>query len=328
MLNKLVDEMRYSGRFAWVSAKKTLGISPKSDKAHLCERIVRGIARGRIHPDSAFTAGIRPDGLGAVMIQRLSIQAAASDMGFAYYHKPFDFVGHQEMELEAWVRHCEAEFDLGHGLPQSAECELPYVEFLDYAVDERLWREPHLIGFREMFRYCNARPHLMDSLPWGARYRARARMHVRSAPDTCRVAVHVRRGDVSRAETTKRFTPNAAILRSIEGVVRELEACGLAHEVEIHSNGSPEELREFLDRGYRISDAPGAIESFRSLVTADVLVMAKSTFSYVAGLAASGVVVYEPQDYARVPRWVERNGDGTIVDEQLREALARLGPRG
>ncbi|WP_417767158.1 hypothetical protein [Stappia sp.] len=328
MLNKLVDEMRYSGRYAWVSAKNRIGISPKSDKAHLCERIVRAIARGRIHPDSAFTAGVRPDGLGAVMIQRLSIQAAAYDMGFAYYHKPFDFVGHQEMELEDWVRCCEAEFELGHGLPQAGECDLPYVEFLDYAVDERLWRQPHLIGFREMFRYCNARPHLMDGLPWGARYRARAGALVRSTPGRRRVAVHVRRGDVSRSETTKRFTPNAAILRTVEGVVRGLEAHGVPHDVEIHSNGSAEELRDFIDRGYRIADAPGAIESFRKLATADVLVMAKSTFSYVAGLAASGVVVYEPQGYARVPRWVERNEDGTVVDEQLREALVLLGQQG
>lgn len=324
MLNKIVEDMRYSGRYAWVNAKNSLGISPKSDKGHLCERIVRATARGRIHPDSVFTAGVRPDGLGAVMIQRLSIQAAAGDMGFAYCHKPFDFVGHREMELEAWVRACETEFDLGHGLPQAGDCDLPYVEFLDYAINERLWRQPHLIGFREMFRYCNARPHLLDSLPWGARYRAKAGALVRSAPGRRRVAVHVRRGDVSLSETTKRFTPNGAILRTVEGVVRGLEAHGFAHDVEIHSNGSAEELGEFVDRGYRIADVQGAIESFRRLVTADVLVMAKSTFSYVAGLAASGVVVYEPQGYARVPRWVERHEDGSVVGEQLREALARL----
>ncbi len=333
MTTRLADEARYGARHAWVSLKKRLGIPLKSDKAHLCERIVRAIARGRIHKDSAFTAGFRPDGLGAVMIQRLSVQAAAGDMGFRYFHKPFDFVGHWEMERDAWARHCEAEFELGHGVPGIEDCDLPYIEFYDFAVNQRLWNTPHLIGFREMFRYCNARPHLIDDLAWGDHYRERAALLSGGERMTSkgpsqrprRVAVHMRRGDVSRSDTAHRFTPNSRILATIDEVRGLLDARGVSHEIEIYSNGTPEELADFTERGYRIADAPGAIESFRGLVTADVLVMAKSAFSYVAGLSADGVVVYEPQGYARAPRWVARSEAGAIDSGQFEAALARVG---
>lgn len=333
MTTRLSSEARYGVRHAWVDLKNLLGISLKSDKAHLCDRIVRAIARGRIHRDSAFTAGVRPDGLGAVMIQRLSVQAAAEDLGFRYFHKPFEFVGHPEMELEAWTRHCEAEFELGHGLPLVEDCDLPYVEFYDFAVNEQLWGTPHLIGFREMFRYCNARPHLTDGLAWGDHYRARAARLRNEARETSRgpadgprrVAVHVRRGDVSRSDTAHRFTPNSRILATIAEVETLLKARGIAHEIEVYSNGTPDELADFTERGYRIADAPGAIESFRGLVTADVLVMAKSAFSYVAGLSADGVVVYEPQGYARAPRWVMRSEAGSIDPRQFEAAVQRVG---
>jgi hypothetical protein len=317
-----LETLVYASRYAWVDFKRLVKIPLKSDKAHLRERIVRAAAQEQIHPDTAFTSGVRPDGLGAMILQRLSIQAAAKAMGFDYYHTPFGFVGHPETDPETWSRVCEAEFDLGFGFPDASQCNLPYMEFTDYAVDRKAWRKPHLVGFREMFRYCNQRPEIYTELDWPRHYRSTV---VERPRETKRLAVHVRRGDVNLRTTSGRYSSNEAVLRAVDSVTARLDAHRINYQVEIHSNGTPEELADFRDRGFTVCDSLGALETFRQLVSADVLMMAKSTFSYVAGLCSPRLVVYQPQDYVKLERWVALSRDGQADPGQISDRLSRLG---
>jgi hypothetical protein len=60
------------------------------------------------------------------------------------------------------------------------------------------------------------------------------------------------------------------------------------------------------------------------LVGADVLIMAKSTFSYVAGLLSDGINIYEPCDYPPMPNWLVRGSDGRFAVDEFERQLHRL----
>jgi hypothetical protein len=149
----------------------------------------------------------------------------------------------------------------------------------------------------------------------------------RSAPFTrdgpIRIAAHVRRGDVSTRRVTHRFTSNATVLSTLERVVAEAEKSGRTCDVTIYSNGDPSEFAEFADRGYHVDVTSGALEVFDHLRSADVLLTAKSTFSYVAALYTRGIVLYEP--FARRPMasWLRRTKDGSFASDRL-AGLLRL----
>jgi hypothetical protein len=61
--------------------------------------------------------------------------------------------------------------------------------------------------------------------------------------------------------------------------------------------------------------------TFRELVAADVLVMSKSSFSYVAAILNEGTVIYDRYARAPLPIWVERNANAGVNTKQLRERL-------
>lgn len=317
----ILEEISYVARCYWVNLKKICGISIKSDKAHLNERILRAIKKGAIHPDTAFTATTRGDGLGAQMLQRLTIQAAANDLGFEYLHFPFWKVGHTEGDRDEWTRTCEQEFELGVGVRSLEDCDLPVINFMDYAVNKEAWQTPHVIAFREMARYCNNKPDLLSKLKWPKYYRKKIGSDKGKKKH---IAVHIRRGDVNKkdssirsVENTLRYVGSDKIMTAIDGVITFMEQGRQEYIVEIYSNGTPEELKEFVDRGFILQSDLGAIETFREFVRADVLIMTNSTFSYVAGLCSNGVVIYENQFYGKLSSWVTRQETGEVLKDEL-----------
>ena len=66
------------------------------------------------------------------------------------------------------------------------------------------------------------------------------------------------------------------------------------------------------------SDAAATItaaEAFQLLVSADVLVMSKSAFSYLAGLYSNGIKVFPPQMWWDMPQWCEDHDAWFRVEE-------------
>jgi len=60
----------------------------------------------------------------------------------------------------------------------------------------------------------------------------------------------------------------------------------------------------FVDQGCELCLNAPALTSLNALIYADILVLAKSSFSYVAGLLNDGIVVYEPFWHAPRPDWI------------------------
>ena len=309
------DHLRYYSRYAWVGLKRGLGLSISADNRHMCERIVRGARAGRIAPDTVLSVEIRRDGLGSQVLSRLSVEATACDLGLAYAHRPFEAIAHGEGDPAEWAARCERTFALGDGKPRLADFDLPMVDLTTFATDRGLWRRPHIVTMNNMHIYCDRDPEI---------YR-----RVMARPDTTstakaralKIAAHVRRGDVSMQRVSHRFTSNEIVVSTLTRVIAEVEKSGRACEVTVYSNGDPREFSEFSVFGCRVDVTSGALDVFDQLRSADVLLTAKSTFSYVAALYTNGVVLYEPFARRPLPSWIQRGTDGGFSAERLAEQL-------
>jgi len=101
----------------------------------------------------------------------------------------------------------------------------------------------------------------------------------------CQVAFHVRRGDVSAGHSPERFTSNEAIVEAIN--------LNFAHKtVCIFSEGSPSDFGKIQQMKVRFHLNGDALTAFHNLVSAPELVIAKSSFSFSAGVLNSGNVFY------------------------------------
>ena len=146
--------------------------------------------------------------------------------------------------------------------------------------------------------------------------------------------------------------PNAYYIGAAQKVAHVLEALEIDYQIELSTevprcefvvqphhhamNGrihgplavSPEMCRldEFsvLPNLVRCINEP-AIECIRKLATADVLVMSRSSFSYLGGiLNRHGIVVYHPFWHPAPSSWMSVEPDGQFDEVHLREAVEAL----
>ena len=60
---------------------------------------------------------------------------------------------------------------------------------------------------------------------------------------------------------------------------------------------------DFLALGYKLRLNLDLLDTWREMVTADVLIMSRSEFSFVPALLSRGVVVYYPMWHSALPHW-------------------------
>jgi hypothetical protein len=117
--------------------------------------------------------------------------------------------------------------------------------------------------------------------------------------------VHIRRGDANPCYTGKnggRYLSNNHYLRLIDHYVSTAprpDSDGddgrTVVQVTIYSeSASFESFDVFLDRGFIVRLDANLVECWNHMSRADVLILSRSSFSYVPGILSSGIVVYTP----------------------------------
>lgn len=120
--------------------------------------------------------------------------------------------------------------------------------------------------------------------------------------DAFRIAVHVRRPNAHDTRLMGSDVPDETYLRTIE-MFRKLYAN--YHPVfHIYSQGDANTLRPYSadDTIFHLNDS--IEDTFTGMVFADVLVVAPSSLSYVAGWLCEGFVYYIPFWHSPLPGWV------------------------
>jgi hypothetical protein len=116
------------------------------------------------------------------------------------------------------------------------------------------------------------------------------------------IAIHIRRGDVQPDYNGGRYTSNEFYLKQMTYLAEiYADKTILFH---IYSEGSEEEFACFKTHNSVLHLNEDVKTTFIGLITSDVLVQSKSSFSYVAGLLTNGIVYHIPFWHPPMSKWI------------------------
>ena len=252
----------------------------------------------------AMTCTGKTDGGGAQVHAILSVKAFCKAFGFTYLHTPFSVIEHTSGPDE--VTRWEETFALGQGHDMAAHANLQIIPLKIYSKTPKLWFRPVIVALPHAHDYTD---HVDDA------FEGLQKKHLpRAADQPLQIAVHLRRGDVSATQNTDRYTPDEKILSLIEQLTQALRNLNRPFEFHIYSQGSPENFSAYEQLGCHVHLNQDALNDLLALSQADILVIAKSSFSYVAGLLNPGLVIYEPFWHRPQNTWAAINDAQKIPD--------------
>jgi len=317
---------------------RRFGLEPPVDSRAGFLRIFLRHALGRPAPIT-ITCAERSDGAGAQAHTIISAMCFARAHGHTYVHTPFTEIDHAERPMPEWVAAWEQFFNFGDGEERHESGTgrvYNYSAFhprLFYALTGgfhpagRLRRTavPGPVGteryFHPYFYYVDSHPETFRTIIPDLR-RKFWKGRTRPDNDPLAVALHIRRGDVTTRHA-RRYTPIESVHRTIKDMQTVLEASGIAYSVRLYSQGQAGDFALLRDTGVELCLDVDALWTMQQLISADVLVMSKSSFSYVAALISDGIKLYEPFWHAPMDDWLPRNSHGRFDRRKFERQLQR-----
>jgi hypothetical protein len=324
---EVMRELEFQGRRAWVSLKNAAGLSSRTDRTFYVDSFARGLRAGKFPRTLGVLATGKNDGAGSQAQAAMSAIAFAEAFGLEYIHRPFAKVEHAEGEASSWAKRCEDHFNLGHGALTEAEAARarPIVPLEQYIRAPQDWRPDSVVAAQHFLHFCN-----QDSQAWERIVQRLRICYAANKPEAptqpLTVALHLRRGDVTASDckVAPNFTPNSVFVRTLTSIREALNARGLAHRIQLFSQGRPEMFADLRALGCELHLDTPALETHAALVDADVLIMSRGAFSYTAGVLNRGMVLYDPQKYRPLQDWIVRDQDGNFDAAAFDARLAAL----
>lgn len=303
------DWLEYYIRYGWVKFKDVLAQNVGVDKNFFPADAARRLMTGQLPRGVKMTCIGRRDGVGMQTLARMSGLNFAHAFGATYVDSPFEWLGHCDRDMADWVGAWEDLFNLGQGEPPVSSPGFELVDYVEYFRGRKKLTHNTVLCFQQCFWLNRKHP---DSFS-GITPALRRKYGLNNPPPTGRplsIAVHVRRGDITPGRPAGRYTQNSVIARTIRDLQRIVGQLGLSCTFALYSEGSPEDFECFTALGCSLHLDADALWTMRRLIESDVLVMSKSSFSYVAALVNGGVKLYEPCMNPGLSEWVFRRADG------------------
>jgi hypothetical protein len=303
----------------------------------------------------------RTDGVGAQLHRIYGIYAISRLLGASYLHSPLAGVGYQglaaleENAADPGFHHEFNElFQISSDVPLAEDFHTIYLPSISMAVFEQLAAmfdpqrtggRPSLVRIVMPFGIADRFPDCYEVCKEISPFPASAPVREGRA---LRVAVHVRRGELFVLDSD-RMLPNAYYIAVAQRIARVLEARGREYQIELYTEVPSSEfvvhpdhhgisgrltapvvigpemarLEEFSvlpNLRHRVNGR--AIECIRGLATADIVVMSRSSFSYLGAiLNRNGIVLYHPFWHRAPSSWLMVGADGQFDETRLGEAL-------
>jgi len=242
-----------------------------------------------------ITYNTQSDGAGSQIQRIFSIYVIAKQFNLQYIHSPFHTIEHN-FDQNLLIR-----FNQMIELPSDSLLPDQFMTVIFNSInDNTLTVLQNDYPFHVLFvvnlahDYLNKHPELLDppfpyAFPW---IETQLGAHLK-------IAIHIRRGDVSPTQNLDRFVPFLFYLECIEYLSQIFQT--IPHKMSIYSEFSifPEfiQYQERLNRiphlSYHIDE--DIIQTFQALVNADVLLAGHSSLSFSATmLKQKGVTIYRP----------------------------------
>jgi len=251
--------------------------------------------------------------------------------GLTYAHTPFAEVAHAPpgMAAESWAAAWESFFRLGSGELAAADIEARGLPVVRVAKAHRfLPRSRRLQVVAHCHKVTDKHPEAWAAIApvLRAKYLSSPKPALPPDPaDAIRISIHLRRGDVGASgRFAERFTADDAVLRRIGRLLESLGNERRRVVLRLFSEGRPEDFAAFAAAGAALHLDQDVFETFHHLVNSEVVVLAKSSFSYLAGLIGGGLCLYEPFRHPRLPGWLDFRTVDSMRSNEIAAAVKQV----
>ncbi len=289
------------------------------------EQYLFHIVRLRPFRGITFTHRTGCEGAGSQANCIMNAMTFARACGLPYVHTPLTMIAHADRPMCEWVTAWETFFNLGLG---EVAYDAETLGVVNYTPE--VYREIELcLGWRGRGdQLADCFKALIPEL--------RRKYYSNKSPRTTEevmVALHMRRGDVTVQNNSNMFTSTQKAMHTVNAVKSVLDSQQIPHTIRVYSQGNIEEFAELTSLGVEFFLDADPIWTLQELIEADVLIMAKSSFSSYAGIISSGIKIYEPADWSELAAsvefilndplddWLRCEVDGTVDEVALEHQL-------
>ena len=300
----LVSAIQYSTRYIKNCIKFSIGIKTSYTLRETFFqknffRLFRGPLRITCYRD-------KEEGPGSQCLMTMAAIAFARSSGMQYVHTPFTEISHADRPMNEWVEIWEANFNLGVGEVQATDVS---AQVFNFGNNFWLFWTREIVDNYDLIISDFRRKYYLNK--------------VQRPRSVLTVAVHIRRGDVTCDNV---LWTDSEVYRKIINTLKQIFVDNhLNYRIYIFSQGNTLDFVELMfpsDVQLMLDTDP--ILTMQELVEADVLVMAKSTFSYVAAVLSKGVKIYEPFGCPPQRDWIIRSPDGNFPVKEFEQQLNSL----
>ena len=252
------------------------------------------------------------EGAGSQALMTMHAITFARACGLTYVHTPFTAIAHADRPMPLWISAWEAQFNFGMGEELATESDNR--EIVNFAFN--FWNLIPLFGFDK---------HDLTRLFEATIPEFRLKYYQNKSPirnEVLTICVHIRRGDF-RPDWPS-FTSTSIFKKAVSGVIAVLDARGLSYKVQIFTQEGLGDFAGLNVPGVEIFSNVDAIWSMQQMIEADIFIMSKSSFSYVAATISDGIKIGE-DCYPPLSGWiiVDSNGefDRIAFEAQLVEQI-------
>lgn len=277
-----------------------------------------------------ITAAGAEDGGGAQLLRQLSAIVFTRSFGFSYVHTPLTNVAHNFNKDPQWAEKWENFLQLSvfNDLSEEKITTFQNVQDLNGLIPELLRNKysPDDLYYRlrDCYAFSNRNPSAYSLIQEKLRtsYHQNGRsLNLKYDNNKFNVAIHARRGDVSKEKNTQRFTSG----KKLKEVVRRIKKClkNIDYDIYLYSVNFEKDLEQLKTEGVQIVHELNIFDVLDHLIHADLLVTSKSSVSYLSGILSEGIIIHEPFWHPPLHGWLNMDDDfESSLKEKVSEYLS------
>jgi hypothetical protein len=271
------------------------------------------------HEECYITCSGKRDGAGAQALAVMSTMLFADRMHIQYIHTPFSTLQHNYENDLVWEKKWEEFFNLGDDELKMNDDSLKISREISLGESPlKIKKQANTVFIlRHCHEYTDMFPNLYSGIKnklFGKYYgSSKGGYELNYEPKKVNIAIHIRRGDVNgNNQFRDKFTENKFVFDVMSKILEVIVAHGVEPSVCVYSEGNLADFKELekLNPKFFLNISP--FTTFHNLVCADVLVLSKSTFSYVAAILSRGIVFYESFRHSPLNNWIKVNENATF----------------